>query len=326
MAKNSLIHDISEQRLRGSADSSRFFKYSSKGRKFSEKGIAKILSDSERTGIFQTYYRGNKLLASFAIYQDNNDFFIPIQQVFFTRAPYSQLARDWLREQFWLYRKELEKDTTLYLLESERDMLDDLYRAGFFINSRVTQGCPKRALTGLVETYNPPMDLDHLGLEVRNLGMKDIEGICKISRAEFRKNPQFGWFVTSKTFQKQFRKSLLHQLSSKEGKETQLAVFTNRGKIVGHAGAYISPTPFYGLGAGADITLDSKIQGMGIVKTLYRRNLEVLVRRKVRIIRGGTAQPGMLKLNQIMGRKTHGYLMRNGKAFFPRAHFFQFDP
>ncbi len=326
MADRKLIRDITEQKMRASADSSRFFRPTPAAQTMFRKITTSLLEGANSKGVVKTLYSGKKLLASFLVVPpENSDFFIPMQQVHLTMAPYSRKARLWMMNQVSDHSALFRKDTSLYLMNSEFELMDFLYNSGFHIRSRATMGDPLVALNGLVSAYDPPKNLDHLELVIRPPEMKDLDTILQITRKEFSRNPQFGWFAASKQYLKSAKERIGREIKSPKSKGTQLAVYSKRGRLLGHSGMYVSKTPMYGLASGADITLDQSIQGKGIAKTLYRMTLEELVRRKVKIFRGGTSQPGMLKLNQVMGRRTHGYLMQSGKGFFPRKHFFQFD-
>ena len=181
-------------------------------------------------------------------------------------------------------------------------------RAGFNIRYEILLGETAKALKNLIKAKNPPLDLKHLGIEFRVLKTKaEVEAANKVQKRVFSQVPQHGNFSHTKIQLAKDKKEFLEMIQTGRGK---ILGFYRKNKLMGFMAGFV-PTDKRSY-AGITICLDPKIQGLGITKTGYRILLQYFVDNKINTFQGGTSQPAVKKLAEIMERKVDAVIYVKG--------------
>ena len=96
-------------------------------------------------------------------------------------------------------------------------------------------------------------------------------------------------------------------------------VVTCEDRVVGGFGLRVNAShPMLGCCAGVEIALDPSIQGCGVGKAAYRLLLERMIDLKVRVFKGMTANPAVLRLARRMRRPLRGWKLVFARDLPPR--------
>src|SRR5690606_2952556 len=98
-------------------------------------------------------------------------------------------------------------------------------------------------------------------------------------------------------------------------------VFYEGDTLLGYLAATIRrDDPAFGVAGGMDLVLAPSLRNRGVGRWAYGEILAYLDDADVRVLKGGTSQPPVLRLAQQMGRVAHGMFVRHGVPF-ERGHF-----
>jgi len=173
------------------------------------------------------------------------------------------------------------------------------HAAGFTIRYEILEGKTTVALRALMKAKNPPENLRHLGLEIRRLsGKKYLDQIIQLQHRVFSKEKEHGNLSHSKF---QLKLDRLEYKKMLDGKGGLIFGIFWKEKLEGFCAGYV-----YGKEGGITFCLSPRIQGLGVAKTGYRLILEIFRKKGVKTFRGGTSQPAVRFLSDIMQRKVTG--------------------
>jgi hypothetical protein len=198
-------------------------------------------------------------------------------------------------------------------------------KGGLYIDSVVLLGDTRQALGALRRKYGLLKKFpQRLGLRVEPLRTRKQASEClRILKAEFTRNPQFGWFVATPGFLKMQEREYLASIRAKDG-PYNFVILSRDGRIVGEFGFHPNPSNPFGATLGSmGFNFAPEIQGNGLAKYAYAQLLRELAKRRIPIFLGGTSQPGVLKLAKVMKRVPVSLELYPGKGFFPSRHFLQ---
>ncbi len=202
-------------------------------------------------------------------------------------------------------------------------LIPNLRRIGIYPTSITLKGEVSLALKRLRFHYGKkllqPLAAHRLTIEPAKTNA-DIEGYIRVIKREFTKNPQFGTFVAEPSFLNGLRTELNKSL---EQKQDRLWVVRRGKKILGGVDySPISPDLNGKNRVSFGVNLAQELQGKNVARCLYATVLAELEKNKVVAFRGGTAQPGVMRLSKIMGRRFDGILVESSKkSLFPKNHF-----
>ena len=234
------------------------------------------------------------------------------QDAGFHGAPTQNIVLDWLpddgeAEEVALQyladaMSEFGDETEIQLLPFQQRAVDYLLSQRFTVLGHILMGESQRALARVVSLLDPPEDLGHLGLSVKPIRRSDVDAILELQHVVFTHAPWACWFGTSTHYIDTVVRPMLE-----ERRESANFCIWRGEKLLGAFGADIERNhPFWGDIAGVDVVLHPSIQKQGIVKTAYRRLLTTLVDRGVDHFKGGTVQPAVFRLAEVMERRTIG--------------------
>lgn len=227
-------------------------------------------------------------------------------------------SRKWVERAIETRKHLFDDKTVMFLPAAYERLLPALLKSGFSIDSLILDGDPRGSLKALLRKQRPPTDLSHLGLQFRPATRNDIANILEISRKEFSRNPQYGWFCASPKFLRAQRKELTDAIRAGDHSHY---VIERSGKFLGYFG---SDATNRAKQAGISLIFDRKIQGKGIAKTAYLILLNDMVRKKVARYRGGTSQLPVMNIAKLMNRRLVLILLRYHAGYFPKEHFASF--
>jgi hypothetical protein len=223
----------------------------------------------------------------------------------------------WMRECIARHADALRGEVSVHVSVRDADLLLDLERIGVHTRSIWLAGHPKRLLSRLRRAYGA---LEWEGIECRPLETKrQIAAMTALTREEFSRNPQFGERAASRRFLRAHFDDLARELAA--GKRNRW-VLMRGSELVGHFGFPHRPMSSFGSSVAAfGVTLRRDIQGKGYAKVAYRTMLDRMNELGVRLVIGMTAQPPVMHLSAVMGRRLFGYELSAGPATFAREHF-----
>lgn len=308
--------------LQRQADKKPLIKLGKKALAAQRSSTASFFEMCKKNGFVETLYDKQKMLGCFALVNNFQTVFPLTPQVCFLAIKKSdkKLLR-WLRRVFQRHKNEFDKEKIeIWIKPAFSFLVPHLEKMGFHIETVLLMGKPRKALKQLTQKRIVPSTLNHLGLEIRPIQPKDVAAVIKIFRAEFCRNPQYGWFCGLPDYlnhrAKEFRKNI-----NKSDKAFVRVITNKSGKVVGVFSAVFQDDPVYERRGGTELIFDQSIQGHGISKTAYRLMLEWLVEKNVTVFQGGTSQAPVLKMGRVMKRVPSMYIMRWGKGFFKSSHF-----
>lgn len=196
-------------------------------------------------------------------------------------------------------------------------LLPDLKRCGISIEAVSLIGRTKLAIKKCPTSIVWPS-----GYFVRRVQKKDIRELLSLMRTEFRRNPQFGWFVSHPQFLKMARDGFLKDCKRK--RPFEFVVIVNR-KIVGHFGAHVTnPHGFGYKSASIGIGFKREHQGRGLSRLCYQEAVKVFSRERVKFFMGVTAQPAVMKIGAELGRELISFNMSSRKPYFTNDCFLKY--
>jgi GNAT superfamily N-acetyltransferase len=205
-------------------------------------------------------------------------------------------------------------DVLLEIAADDPALLALALERGLGIDSVIQVGHPARARARLGPT--PPLPAD---LSLRPLERHHVEAVIALHRETFAAQPEYCWFGAWPAH--------LEGLAAALGKAPAgHAVLVSGSRVLGHIGVDIeADDPFWGSVGGLELVLAPELRGRGLLRTLYAELLDGLVSAGCEVMKGGTSQPAVLHLGQVLGRPWHALNLRRGVAFQPE-HFFAHAP
>lgn len=205
----------------------------------------------------------------------------------------------------------------------QMDLLPWLCSQGFGIRSVRLEGGVESSLRRLRRHYGKKLrtPFEQAGLTIAAArSSAEITPYLRILRTEYRRNPQFGTHVTDPRFQRAIRRDLARTM--KHG-EKSLWLIRRNGKLVGGVDVFESSSHIDGKRrAWFGVNLTRELQGKNCARAIYEAILMELQKRGVERYLGSTAQPGVMRLGKIMGRRLWGVEVDRGVTKeFSRAHF-----
>lgn len=278
------------------------------------------LHNAKRTGVVEVLYNKNlKLEAIFWLFKSTQSFHnVPMMILEVHRNKNSPSALIWLNKKLEQYKYKIKGHCEALISPNDNELKRVMVKNGFHTSSLILLGKTHIAYKNLVKKFNPTKDVTSLGLKITSIeSIKDIDQIIKIHRREFKRNPQYGWFVAKPQALKTFKEVLLKQRKAKSA-----FVFKNlNGKVLGYFSGSSRHNFRMGLTGGVGLCFDKSIQGLGLSKVAYRLILEEFISGGVGQFYGGTSQKPVIKMAKIMGRFPSARIMKFGKGYFRESYF-----
>jgi hypothetical protein len=221
--------------------------------------------------------------------------------VFFFDRRQSKKALTWLRSQLRQVAPELPLYTQIGIsTEQDKSLRRAIEGAGFNTRYEILEGDTQSAYRALMRHKEPPDNLVHLQLELREIKTpSQLRAAMALQKTVALLSKRHGYFSHTPAQLRADHKEYAAHLRLRTGK--LLGVY--RGKrILGLMMASIHGQRPRRSG-GFSFFLHPKVQGKGIVKTGYRVLLEYLLQEKIRVFHGGTSQPAVQSLGKIMKRR-----------------------
>ncbi|MGZ3689038.1 MAG: hypothetical protein ACXVBW_12105 [Bdellovibrionota bacterium] len=232
----------------------------------------------------------------------------------------SRVARSWVLQMMKKHGTAC-KELEMRLMWPYRELAIGMEKLGFRVEAVVQVGEVVRAKALMERKYGKLDERDWpTGLSSARLSSRaEVEGMLRLDRQQFTKNPQFGWFVTHPEFVRRQRKDL-RAIASKPN--TTHFLLLEKGKVVGFFGAtLLLDNPMLGRMGSIMICLDSRLQGKGLSPICYQILLREMKKRRVRVFSGGTAQGPVMHLGNAMKRHPLSLMVRTGKPWFKARYF-----
>lgn len=232
-------------------------------------------------------------------------------------------ALEWVKTNLFQHRARLMQGCDSHLDPWQSSLLPTLKKMGIYPTSITLQGEIEAGLKKLKKHYGnslmAPLQQNGLRIELGK-NKHDVDAYIRVIKSEFTRNPQFGSFVASSFFLNAIRSHILKEF--RKGRRPLLVV-KRGGKILGGIDHSEIAKDLNGKSrTGFGINLAQEIHGKNIARCLYVAIMENLHKKKVKKFRGGTAQPGVMRLAKIMGRRMDGILVETlKKPLFPPNHF-----
>ena len=272
-------------------------------------------------GVLEWTGSGDRLAGVAIVRSERGSLGIPVTAVRIEVDPNSAEARKWICECILRHRSRLGPDLEMIPegLPDASPIFSELReRCGIERDLTLSYGETFSALRRLTEKYHPAADLRALDLTIEPLPTgaqnsvthpKVTDAIVAVFAAEIARNPAYRWFAENPAYLDAKRRELLDAFAD-PGTDAFL-IRSSTGAIVGYFAAYSRMTdPLWGPSAGTEFLFDRPIQGRGVLKVAYRRLLECLCARSIPLFLGGTNQSAVLRMNEILGRRTFAHSLK----------------
>lgn len=288
-------------------------------------GIKKLLTGTSklaiRKGFFDSLYVRDKLQAYLLLTRVEFAPGIPVTYGI-VNGRNTKTAKKWLGQTIKELEFLIDSETTLEVPIHYKNDLDMFEELGFFIDTVRLIGRPKTCLRNFEKNLPAKVPFEDLGLMASEASLNDLKQLKNLEFREFKRNPQYGWFVANDIW---INYAYERRVSSKKKKSGKALVLKDKHKnLLGYFGYDMDQTPQYGLMAGSELILDQSLQGKGLSKFCYHELLKDMVSKKAKLLMGNTAQLGVLKHAKTMGRLPLSFSMRHSPGHFPKEHFFKF--
>lgn len=275
--------------------------------KSSRDHIESDFRQAEATGFVETCTHRGRVIG-FLLFLKPGRFMVKGQRniaLYFDPREEKAFAR-WLKGRLRARRKEFNTRTTGGISARDAKRLIPVYRAaGFRIHSEILAGETEKALRRLLKAKNPPLKIE--GLEIRPLKLKELPSAMRLQKRLFSRIPDRGFFSHTTYRLRSDEKDM--RAIIKNPREGRIYGIFRGKRLMGFFGVFVHSHAALGSSGGFSLNFDFPIQKKGVAKTAYRHMLEYLVKRKVPTFQGGTSQPAVKGLADIMGRRPRSYLM-----------------
>jgi hypothetical protein len=206
-----------------------------------------------------------------------------------------------------MWRRSINSHCIMALSSSQFKMLPAFAKIGFGVEFVVLRGDTSKSLTSLrtrLKTHpHPPDDIEIKPL----LDARHIKDIRRLKLREFRRNPQYGWMITSPKYLNPDIARIKAELI--KGRKDHWGIFY-QGKMRGYFGVAVhgKQKP-----AGVELVFDVSMQGKGLASIAYRMMFERLSQLKIKHYQGGTSHPAVLKVGSRLKREPIAVVLRWGQ-------------
>lgn len=276
---------------------------SERAKRFTRKRARSFIEANEHNRQFNVFEENDRPIALVALYRHPNPR-IKKQCLIdlYYDGRYRKKALVWLKERLGEFAMTASEGTTVNIKPKDETFFKGtMQRTGFNVRYELLAGKPEVALRELIRKRNPPEILEHIGLQIRPFhSQKNLTAAMRLQRRVSLQSRQHTFFShTSETLRKD-KQEYAAIIRHKTG--LILGIYRD-GELLGMMMTTIFASRSGSKMAGFSFFLDRSIQGQGIASTGYRLLLTFLVKQKVSVFTGGTSQPAIRKLGQIMKRE-----------------------
>ncbi len=224
-------------------------------------------------------------------------------------------ALRWASERVSTLVAGLDDETWVRIPWPHRALVATFETHGFNISSLVLAGSVDAARRAWSERAAAPAELPS-DVCIRELVAADVEVVGELRRRVFTEQPQFCWFGASDAYIASWKREVL-----RAGPDHYGWVVERGGEVAGYFGSRVHMAHvLWGPCGGLDLVLGASVRALGIAAQAYTRILNVHRERGVRVLKGGTSQPAILRYAAEMKRSPLFVFMRRDSPF-SRRHF-----
>lgn len=239
---------------------------------------------------------------------------VPVSTVAIDIDPSAPGVDDWLAEAL---------DAELPSMEADLDLLVDacypsvgraLLRRGVGIEAVILVGRAHEALERLSagDVRSLPA-----GVALGPIAPEHVEALVELERETFAAAPEYCWFGAAPRYLDGYRKELM--TAATEG-DPLVRVLLVGGEPRGIASGRLRGDPLWGRISALGLTFAPELRGRGLARAVYVDLLRHAVAAGAVAMKGGTSQPGVMRLGVEAGRTLQAVVMRRG-ATFSAGHF-----
>lgn len=274
----------------------------SKKKEIQDRAI-KILDRSSRNKTLRVFLKNGYPVALVARIPSNTQRIRNQQSIFFCyNKKNHHIVKTWIKQQFRELATASPKFTQICFSNEEDAIYGSYFTKTGYARYEVLSGDTHRALSNLIKDKAPPSNFDHLDLKIIDISsLSKIQEIIKLQKNVSLKS-KTGTFFSHTKAQLQKNEDEYKQIISK--KTGLILGVYRKNKLLGLmiAGIYKDDV-LNNKSGGISFFLHPSIQGLGVVKTGYLLLLKYLLKNKVKKFYGGTSQPAIKALGQIMKRQ-----------------------
>lgn len=290
----------------------------------SKSGIKKMLKGyihgALKCGVFDYHYEGDQLVAIFIFTKTDFASGLPIT-IGTIDCNGSKSSLRWIKAKLLEYQILFNEKSHLELPIHLKRLLPFFELIGFSVDTVKLLGVSKECLKKFKGHGKSHLRLDELHLSLSRARKSDLMSVMDIERREFKRNPQFGWFVANENWLKTRYKARVNAL--KNEKSTSYVLKNKRGRVVGFFGSEAIETPNLGNLGTPEFLFDQSIQGQGLSKIGYQILLEDMTTNGIKYFMGNTAQLGVFKNAKKMGRAPINFFLRYTEGYFKTDYFLE---
>ena len=284
--------------------------------------VEKALASAQRSGCSIVYAPKGKLRAHFTRWHEGSAWYgSPTDFCMVDHQLGNEDAAAWLAEMLGKQSANFSPIFDLTLDSSYPELFHRLVELGLGVDSVILVGDTRSSLSRLANSEKNAAGQD---VDIRKLTWKDIDAVVELERVVNTATPQFCWFGRTESFLQQER-DRLSRYFSEESLDVRNVIVNGDNEVVGYFGASVDNNPHWGRCGGMVFVLAPELQGKGLARQLYLTVLRQMLDRGVSRFKGGTSQPGIMKLSRVMGREVAAWVFRRGTPFSV-SHFGDFVP
>jgi len=232
-------------------------------------------------------------------------------------CPNDSAAVEWARDVILNMSWSRERITVGKISAYHHILVPTLYEVGLGIDALGLLGSTQSALEALDQHQPTTEDLRALGCTVVPLDLTRIDDVVALRERTFKALPEYCWFGANPGHLTAHRARLVSDIKTPHA----WYVILKDSELVGHFGSAVTlNNPMWGAVGGLELYFDAELRGRGIARFAYRHTLATLRAHGVLVFKGITAQPPVMHLSKMMGRRLFEIHLHNTPSFQPE-HF-----
>ena len=239
---------------------------------------------------------------------------VPVSTVAIDVDPTARGVDEWLGDVLDAELPRMEADLDLLVDARYPSVARALLRRGVGVEAVILVGPVAVALERLAAGDPRPLPA---GVTIDAITPDDVEALVALERETFAASPEYCWFGAAPVYLDGYREDLA--TAARHG-DPLVRVVRVDGAPRGVASGRLREDPLLGRISAMGLTFAPELRVRGVARAVYVDLLRHAVAAGAVAMKGGTSQPGVMRLSVEAGRTLQSVVMRRG-ATFPVGHF-----
>ena len=319
------LHRTNDAHIQGLADllesqysQSTFFRGDKTARLFIELMAKRYVEQAEGGDVCLYYWDGHVLVGAIFRYPKKFvQFGAEGDELVIALAPCHRSAMEWATETVLSLQWSPKRVTVGQLSIAHQALIPVLYRVGLGIDALGLIGDTAQAHRQLRDRHTDENPLKTLGLTLERLDAERLDDVAALRSRTFAAEPEYCWFGANPGHLEMHRARLAVEVQ----KDHAWFVLCKGKELVGHFGSSITYNhPLWGTVGGFEVYFDEDFRNKGLGRLAYEHTLAALLECGAKTFKGNTAQPPIMHLGKLMGRKLFEIHLKHA-PFFDAEHF-----